>query len=321
MPFPTEESPLNRSGFITTLFILLSLACANPTGTHSPANDPTPPTSDSQPNEPSIDSDTFSTADECSECGDNQSCVDDACICDEGFADCDQDPSNGCETEGSCPCTFGDTRPCYEGPSDTEGVGACHGGTQRCEGLFWGLCSNQTLPSPEACEIDGIDQDCDGTVDEFEDLDGDGWTECDGDCCDDPNTHCAQDPALVNPGAFDFAGNQLDDDCDGIEDNPPTNNCSSENITANVSPEDLARAMDLCQFTEGDPNIWGVVEATLTESNGQGTPNDWQSGVLTGLGAGRIPALANSTLAVLSSGDARGVGDEGGHVVWVQSGV
>jgi len=83
------------------------------------------------------------------------------------------------------------------------------------------------------------------------------------------------------------------------------------NITEDVTGEDLARAMELCQFTNGDPDIWGVVEAELTEANGFGTPNDWQSGVLTGFGAGRIPAMANSTLAVLSSGDARGVGDEG----------
>lgn len=37
--------------------------------------------------------------DPCSLCTDNQVCVEDACVCDTGFADCDDDLSNGCEAE------------------------------------------------------------------------------------------------------------------------------------------------------------------------------------------------------------------------------
>ena len=251
------------------------------------------------------------SVDPCDDCGNNQACDNGECMCVDGFSDCDQDPSNGCETEGECLCDYGETRPCYEGPLGTEGVGTCQGGTETCRGTMWDICSGQTLPRPEECVADGIDQDCDGQVDEFEDLDGDGWTACDGDCCDDPNSHCAQDPSLVNPGAYDFPGNELDDDCDGVEDNPTPSDCSTENITTDVQAEELARAMDICQFTNGDPDMWGVVDATLTEGNGENTPEDFQMSVLQGFGAGRIPSQLNATLGVLSSGGSVGFGDPG----------
>jgi hypothetical protein len=247
----------------------------------------------------------------CHNCLDNQTCVDDACICSEGFSDCDGILINGCETQGECSCSIGDQRECYYGAPVTEGVGACTSGIETCNGNEWGPCEGQTLPIYELCEPDGIDQDCDGTIDEIEDADGDGFTMCDGDCCDDPMQHCAENPALVNPGAFDVAGNELDDDCDGVIDNEPATDCSETMVLDAATGSDLIMAMDLCQFTGDDPHKWGVIESITSNISGTSSPLEIQTSVLEGFSAGSMPTRKNSTLTVLSSGDARGVEDPG----------
>jgi hypothetical protein len=245
-------------------------------------------------------------------CGTNASCdvTSGECVCTSGFGDCDGDVSNGCESEGSCACELGTERDCYDGPSSTLGEGRCRGGTQTCLGTEWGACDGQVLPELESCEANNTDEDCDGSVDEDEDADGDGYGRCDGDCCDSIEERCAEDPSLVNPGAYDFPGNGLDDDCDGINDNPLPTDCSPATMISGIGAQNLVEAMDLCQFTTDDDRRWGVLSSQLLRANGQGTPGVQQVGVLEQLGS-VVPAVENATMAVLSSGEGRGVNDPG----------
>ncbi|HEU4383892.1 MAG TPA: IPT/TIG domain-containing protein [Anaeromyxobacteraceae bacterium] len=58
---------------------------------------------------------------------------------------------------------------CYDGPAGTQGVGICHGGTRTCvetsPGNFgMSACLGQVLPAAEECN--GLDDDCDGQVDD-----------------------------------------------------------------------------------------------------------------------------------------------------------
>ena len=70
------------------------------------------------------------------------------------------------------------------------------------------------LINPGAVEIcDGIDQNCNGQIDEGFDQDVDGWTTCQGDCNDLETS--------VNPGIAEVPSNGIDDDCDGVIDNVP----------------------------------------------------------------------------------------------------
>jgi hypothetical protein len=78
---------------------------------------------------------------------------------------------NDCDgrNDEECQCRPGQTRPCYEGPVGSAGIGACRMGMQSCIanptfGSTWGGCEMQTLPSSEDCS-DRVDNDCNGRVD------------------------------------------------------------------------------------------------------------------------------------------------------------
>jgi hypothetical protein len=244
--------------------------------------------------------------------------------CNPGWADCDGNASNGCEwnvlQNGPCTCVPGKTQPCYQGPPGTEGVGTCKGGTQTCNaaGTSWGACVGQVLPLPEMCNST-IDSNCDGMIGDAPDIDGDGWTACNGDCCEIPSQCGGINPALVNPGAFEIPGDGIDNNCDGMVDNPVTTTCSTANKFTGVTGTDVIKAMDICQFTTANPplpmKIWGVISATQVHADGSPTvaseAQSSQTAIKTHFGTGGVVPKKNATLAVISSGMARDAADPG----------
>jgi Putative metal-binding motif len=246
-------------------------------------------------------------------------------MCKPAFADCNQDPGDGCEwnllQDGPCTCLPGQKRPCYQGAPGTNNIGVCKSGTQTCveDGTGWGLCLGQVLPHYEICG-NNLDDDCNGIVDDNTDLDGDGWTSCGGDCCDAPGPGCSI-PRDINPGAFEVQGDNVDNDCNAQSLDTVLELCSTSEKFTGVTGFDMARAMDLCQLTTETPPLiakrWGLISADLLLSDGS-TPNtsqltnirDKQTAIMTRYGANVVP-LKGGTFAGMSTGVMRDQNDLG----------
>ncbi len=128
--------------------------------------------------------------------------------CDGTDDDCDGQTDEGCE------CGAEEARACYAGAPGTSGVGACVAGVQRCDAGRWGSCTGATLPTEERCN--GVDDDCDGELDE-------GAPEVDVACgtglagaCGVGVTRCSAGQLLCVQAASPSADlcNGVDDDCD-----------------------------------------------------------------------------------------------------------
>jgi len=116
-------------------------------------------------------------------------------------------------------CQDGDTRSCYSGPPGTEGVGTCAPGLETCvDGQFNGICLGDVTPFVEHC--DGVDEDCDGEVDDVAEAgapctsaDGcDGARACVGDVveCVAPDRNACDvcgGPAVADVGTTCTVGN------------------------------------------------------------------------------------------------------------------
>ena len=142
--------------------------------------------------------------------------------------------------------------------SDPAASGHCYEQADGLVELRAALEGIARLVTDELC--DGLDSDCDGTIDEGFDVDADGFTTCGTNVVDggtDPTlVDCADDDAAVNPGALEIC-NLLDDDCDGAID--PACDC------ADGETLDCGSAVGACAFGTSTcvGGAWGACEGAV----------------------------------------------------------
>ena len=128
---------------------------------------------------------------------------------------CGDGIDNDCDgnVDGGCLCPPGEVWQCYTGPSETDSVGVCERGVKVCaaDGMSYGECTGEVTPSAETCN--GLDDDCDGSIDE-------GCVACSPEACGDAvDNDCdgSIDEGCCVP-APEACFDGIDNDCDGATD-------------------------------------------------------------------------------------------------------
>ena len=129
----------------------------------------------------------------------------------------DDDCDGRVDEVGDCRCEAGTLRVC--GAGEPAGVGTCTAGVQTCtpEG-FWGTCEGSVAPALEFCS--GLDEDCDGAVDESTGVENPGCSVGVGGCrrggiltCVEGELRCKGEAGAPQ---IELCDDDLEDeDCDG----------------------------------------------------------------------------------------------------------
>ena len=151
---------------------------------------------------------------------------------DSGLSDCDAATpvAELCNlTDDDCDGEIDEVEPAPCEVVNTEG--SCTG-TEVCSDGEWTSCS---APTPESEACDGIDNNCDGLIDEgFPNMDADAWADCIDDDDDDDGVADIDDlcPSDADPDQEDLDGDGIGDACDPDvdgDDSPGGEDCDDTN--------------------------------------------------------------------------------------------
>ena len=220
---------------------------------------------------------------ECSlTCGQNMTCENKVCTCIDGFEPISDDVTKGCIPLLGNDCKGDETRECWTFDIEPAEGSPCKKGVQHCmSGIWEEACDGQVGPKPYDPENPEADLNCNGKPDQDEDLDGDGFTKKDGDCCDDLSTCTAtkdgviqeSDLTSINPGSAELSDDKVDNNCNGqVDEKPAASLCEhgfDDSFPKGVGEDAalaLVRAMDICDETvTRESRKPGLISATLLD--------------------------------------------------------